>query len=279
MASSNDDSVSTDTTSTDSTMSQTTTPHINAALPLKLPTFSTTDPMAWFCRAEIQFRLKKTPSARHADYVLEALPADVFAQISSWLVSQPPDINYKDIKTMLMRQYSTPSSMRTQQILSRSKIPIGSQDPESTWNEFQALARLPPDETGISNSLDMLRELWLLTLPDTVRQSIDDASTMPIAQLLPKIRKRLNAHMARSSSSVMAVQKQVTSDQCLDESDNDSDIVEDISAVQHNRKQFKTTQTFQQRSQMCFFHRKFGQKARKCTPPCAFAKNEYMGRR
>ena len=267
------------TTPTGATMTQTITPHTNAALPLKLPTFSTTDPMAWFCRAEIQFRLKKTPEERHADYVLEALPADVFAQISSWLVGQPPEIKYKDIKTLLMRQYSTPSSMRTQQILAKSKISIGSQDPESTWNEFQALARLPADETGTSNSLDMLRELWLLTLPDIVRQSIDDASTMPMEQLLPKVRKRLNAHMARQASPVTAVQKQSDSEQCSLEANSDNDLVNDISAVQQNRKQLKTTQNSQPRVQMCYFHRKFGKEAIKCTPTCVYAKNENAGRR
>ena len=57
-----------------------------AAAQVKLPNFTPIDAQTWFRRAEVQFRLKKenSPMAR-ADYVLAALPEDIFTHIAEWL--------------------------------------------------------------------------------------------------------------------------------------------------------------------------------------------------
>ena len=167
-----------------------------AAVTLRLPQFSTTDPTAWFFRAEIQFRLRRIPTDRRSDLVLESLSEEVFNQVSTWLMSFPAGIPFEDLKKGLTERFSIPAAERAARILASSNIPIGDQRAASSWNEFQALARLPPATDGSAQTLDMLRELWLRKLPTTVRANIANASTRPTADLLKIADSLLEAHNA-----------------------------------------------------------------------------------
>ena len=55
-----------------------------AAAAVHLPKFSTTVTITWYQRAEVQFRLKRiTASRTKADYVLAAIPEEIFPRLSS----------------------------------------------------------------------------------------------------------------------------------------------------------------------------------------------------
>ena len=60
-----------------------------AATPnLQLPAFTPTDPAPWFQRVESLFRLRNvTASSKKADFVVGALPPDMFSMISRWLTT------------------------------------------------------------------------------------------------------------------------------------------------------------------------------------------------
>lgn len=59
------------------------------AVAVKLPTFSVSESLIWFRRAEAQFRLRQiTNSITKADHVVQALPDEVFTRLSSWFADQ-----------------------------------------------------------------------------------------------------------------------------------------------------------------------------------------------
>ena len=74
----------------------------------KLPTFSIVDASIWFCRADVQFCLKKVTNAQaQANHVLAVIPDTFFPQMSDWLDSKGDDpIDYQDLKTFLLKKFS-----------------------------------------------------------------------------------------------------------------------------------------------------------------------------
>ena len=84
-------------------------PAVAAAAPvLNLPPFTSTDAAPWFQRVEALFRLRAvTSSSRQADYIIGALPAEVFSQVADWLVNQTSDvILYEDLKRQIILRCS-----------------------------------------------------------------------------------------------------------------------------------------------------------------------------
>ena len=129
----------------------------------RLPAFSTVDTAIWFRRAEIQFRLKNIrTSSSQADHVLAALPDALFPQIAEWLDSQGSNaIKYEDLKSYLLQKFSLSPEQRAKNILALAHQPLGDQRPSDALSELRSLARLPPDATGTSRSIDVLLALWL----------------------------------------------------------------------------------------------------------------------
>ena len=76
-----------------------------AAPALNLPPFTAKDTAPWFHRVEALFRLRTImSSSRKADYVIGALPPEVFSQISDWLTRQGQDvILYDDLKQQIIK--------------------------------------------------------------------------------------------------------------------------------------------------------------------------------
>ena len=80
-----------------------------AATPvLHLPAFTATDVAPWFQRVEALFRLQNVKSSStKADYIIGALPAEVFSRVSRWLASKGSNtIIYSELKTTIIRQHT-----------------------------------------------------------------------------------------------------------------------------------------------------------------------------
>ena len=104
-----------------------------------------------------------------ADYVLAALPQDVFLLISSWLLEQGDRLEYDTLKRRLLQKE------RATKLLALSRQPLGDQRPSVAFQEMKALMKVP-QEDGTTQTLDLLWVLWLLRLPDNVRRGITDFS-------------------------------------------------------------------------------------------------------
>ena len=231
------------------------------AVAVKLSPFSTQEPISWFRRAEIQFRLRKITDERtKADYVLESLPESVFPQVSAWLDDQTEDIKYNDLKAHLLEEFTLTPSARAQRLLQFPLQPLGDRTPQQAWNEMQALARLPniDQSTNEHERVDLMCELWLQTLPKSVRAALPEADTLKMPELLKQANNLVNAAKAsQRPTPISAVPEQAA---------------EDISAVRHKSNQSARHEQLTS-SGICFYHKKFGASARKCSPGCEWTKN------
>ena len=250
---------------------------------VQLPPFSTIDAPTWFRRAEVQFRLKRVTNATtRADHVLAALPDEIFPRISEWLECNGDDaIEYADLKAYLLQRFTPSPATRVTQLLQLAQQPLGDQKPSDAFREMRAMARLTPAADGTPRQLDLLRALWLLRLPESIRAAIPNAEEIDEDDLQVKADHLADA-LTASSRRIHAVPP----DTFLPSQDND-----DVAAVQ--RPPLRARQSLPQKhdplprskqrlgapktyftDQLCFYHARFGSKARNCQPGCSWPKNE-----
>lgn len=254
------------------------------AIAVKLSPFSTQEPISWFRRAEIQFRLRKITDPRtQADYVLEAIPESVFPQVSAWLDQQSDDIAYTDIKAHLLKEYTLTVSARAQRLLAIPQQPLGDRTASNVWNEMQSLARLPGTDatTGKAPQIDLMRELWLQSIPSSVRAALHDSDDLPMADLIKKADDLITS--TRASQKPTPV--------CFTEprpTDEDSD-VHAVHRQSSGGRQPPPDKKGQGRhtgprghllaSGICSYHDRYGDAARNCLTGCQWSKNGQRSRR
>ena len=153
---------------------------------VSLTRFCSIDAATWFKRAEVQFRLKNVHSdTRKADYVLAALPDDVFSLLAEWLDDLDDNpVQYPALKTRLLSEFVPSPEERAERLIHLTRQPLGDQRTSTAFREMKALIRLPPASNGTARKLDLLRILWLLRLPDNVRAGITNFNDVSETDLL-----------------------------------------------------------------------------------------------
>ncbi|WP_289466194.1 hypothetical protein, partial [Klebsiella pneumoniae] len=68
--------------------------------------------------------------------IMKAMPENVFAKLSSWLMTFPAAIPYEELKQGLINRFCMAPSARAAQVVASSRQPIGDQRAYSSWNEF-----------------------------------------------------------------------------------------------------------------------------------------------
>ncbi|CAM1327433.1 Uncharacterised protein r2_g3646 [Pycnogonum litorale] len=238
---------------------------------VKLSPFSTQAPISWFRRAEVQFRLRKiSDSHTKADYVLEAMPEDIFTQISLWLEDFDGAIRYDDLKRYLLGKFTLTPSVRAQKLLSFPSQPLGDRSADTVWNEMQALARLPviDQTTNQHRRVDLMRELWLQVLPPAVRAALPDSDSLSMPDLVEAADKLIDAAKASHHSAHFGAVSEVGADINFIRKRNFGNAMVD-------RKERFPAEILP--SGLCTYHTRFGARAQKCLPGCQWPKNVSAG--
>ena len=240
-------------------------PGVVAAAPaLNLPPFTSTDAAPWFQRVEALFRLRAITSAsRKADYVIGALPAEVFSQISDWLISQGSDtIYYDNLKQQIIKRCSPTPEERSRKIMDLVRLPLGDQRPSAAFREMKSLSTtLQPD--GSTSPIDLIRVLWLLRLPHEIRAMITDFASRTEEDLIKQADSLVGASQLAVTPSAAAAAPP----------ESDEDEVHAMAAQGRRTRDEPPQYADGPRRTMCYFHRRFGRNARNCRPPCYHAKN------
>ena len=242
-------------------------PAVAAAAPvLNLPPFTATDAAPWFHRVEALFRLRTIQSSsRKADYVIGALPPEVFSQISDWLTNQGTDaILYDDLKHQIIDRCSPTPEERSKRIMDLLRLPLGDQRPSTAFREMKALSTmLQPD--GTTKILDLVRVLWLLRLPQEIRSMITGFASSSEEDLLR------HADSLRGASTLAATSSAAAAVTTLDDTEDDPYAM----AAQQRRPRGGSQRPPAEGSRRspCYFHKRFGRDARNCRPPCSWSKN------
>ena len=95
------------------------------SIAVKLTPFCSKEAILWFRQAEVQFRLRRVTGPRtKADNVLQAISEEIFLRIASWLDNQEQDVDYEELKSYLLQEFTLSVSGRTQRLLSLSQLSL-----------------------------------------------------------------------------------------------------------------------------------------------------------
>ena len=220
------------------------------AVSLKLPTFWTSQPHVWFQQAEAQFTIRSiTADQTKYAYIVAALDQDTASRLLDLLCQPPDEHKYDTIKARLLKTFGLTRRVRANKLLHMDDL--GDRRPSALMDEMLALL------DGHQPCM-LFEQLFLNRMPDPIRLQLVDADfTDP-----RRVAERADAlwqSMACSSDSLIHK-----------------------ATVSWRHARLKPTGPVKEMTNFntdwCFYHNKFGDKARKCLKPCKFPENSQAGR-
>ncbi|GFN95999.1 retrovirus-related pol polyprotein [Plakobranchus ocellatus] len=190
---------------------------------LKLPTFWTTCPSAWFAQTEAQFALRGISADETKYYhVVAALDAATASRSLAVISSSPPTCKYSAIKSFLINVYGLSEAEKAAMLLDIKEL--GDSKPSEVMDKMLALLE-------DHRPCFLFRHIFLRLLPEAIRAPLANSSNNSDYRALAKEADNLYNSLTRKQPIKSHV---------------------DLSEI----------------DSICWFHRKFGSNARRCTNPC-----------
>ncbi|XP_066585900.1 uncharacterized protein [Prorops nasuta] len=242
------------------------------AVSVKPPPFWRGKPRVWFRQLEAQFHTAgiKVDETKF-NYVLQALDPETLEEVGDAIFNEPPGERYNKIKRCLEEVFADSEQRRLKLLL--SELELGDQRPSQLFRRMKDLA-------GTKMSDDFLKSLWLQRLP-TQAQAILSTSEVDLATLA-QLADRICEVFTNNSSMVVASvssTKSTLEEQISSLSKQVSELACTVkkyrrnhsrSRDRHSSKNRRTSKDnhSQDRGNVCWYHHRFANKAKKCTEPC-----------
>lgn len=238
---------------------------------LKLPPFWDKHPELWFANIEAQFIVSGiTQDATQYYSVISALNSDVLHYVSDIVLQPPTDKKYETLKSRLIEEFSDSEQKRIKAVL--SELTLGEDKPSHLLRKMKQLA-------GKTLGEEFLKTLWLQRLPAQAQAilSVSDDGLDKLALMADKIHET-------NCSQIDEVQNNSTNT-LSDLSELRAQIAELSKQVgrlsrSRGRQGFERNRSFsrprqqktptQDSRELCWYHRKFGETAKRCRSPCSF---------
>ena len=222
---------------------------------VRLPPFWPDKPALWFAQAEIQFELTGICSQKTKfKQVVSQFNQHVAVEVEDIIIASPAHDPYDRLKAELINRLSTSREQRVRQLLSLEEM--GDLKPSQFLRHFKGLA---PDVHD-----DFLRTVWISRLPPQVQAILagqTEGSLDATARLADKI---CEVTPARNAASIAAPNPDNTNElqECIGELERQLASLRTCShSRSHSRHRSKTPAASLNRRQLCWYHRKFNDKA------------------
>lgn len=251
---------------------------------LPYPRLTANDIEAWFMSWGYWFEASGIfDDLRKFNTILAALDPTVLPQLSGILSSVPPTNRYDYIKERITKHYRESNQKIINRLL--SDMTLGDLKPSQLYFEMKRVA----GNVGITD--DALKELWARRLPDYARIAVAGTGrpTLEFTQQADAIVEALR------SSTIAAVSTSVTTSTHSDTSSQNAptgatnEMSALIAGIQELTREFRSMKNDRSRQQsrdrtpsrnkrdrstsskskLCYYHRRFGDKATKCACPHA----------
>lgn len=222
---------------------------------------------AWFAQAEAYFDLRKiTLDSTKINHVILSLSSDVVQDVYD-ILSTKYQV-YSEFKEALIKRFTKSEQERICQLLTAEEL--GDRTPSELLRRMQALVTDSSIETGI------FRQIFLQKLPPHVREilaSISDETNLPnLASIADKILVvRKHEPSVATTSSISTPSNLDFQDQLNLLSARLDQLAKSRSSSSRRAGRSKSRTRYKTR---CWYHIRFGKRARKCIPPCDFHKSE-----
>ena len=271
---------------------------------LKLPPFWPANPELWFAQVETQFSCRRITSQRSRfDHVVASLSPDYAAEVRDLLLKPLRDSPYTALKEQLTKRTALSEQRRLQQLFTCEEL--GDRKPSQLLRRTQQLLG---DRPGIDPSF--LKELFLQRLlPQSVRMVLASTPEGTALSILAEMADKV-IEVAAPSASVAALHAHPSGDPpappeaspplppshpatAADIEDLHSEIARLEKLVRnlaqscssprltrsshHSPTPTPTSTADAPDNSLCWYHRKFGDRAKDCHSSCAWSSNEQAG--
>lgn len=251
-----------------------------AKLGVKLPPLWRNNIKLWFVQAESNFQLSGiTADLTKYNTIVAAIDPETLSAVSDILLNPPEQDKYITLKNRMIQELSDSENKNIRKLL--SELHLGDDKPSHLLRKMRELA-------GSSISDDFLRTLFLQRLPPDMQSilSVSSESLENISKMADKIADVRADSLAGNLCAISrsSRDRMVSSDSPLNEvaalraeiaaltkqverlSRSQS---RDRSRVRHFRSQYHSKE--RNAGGYCYYHERFGKKARKCREPCSFS--------
>lgn len=245
-----------------------------SAVTIKLPPYWASDPHVWFAQVEAQFSTRGISAQRtRFDHVVASLSPEIATEVRDLILSPPADTPYTALKEQLIGRTAASEQKRLQLLLTAEEL--GDRKPSQLLRRMQQLL----GDKRMDDSL--LRQLFLQRLPSHVRMVLASSETVALAELA-KLADRI-MEVAVPSVSTVASPPPTELDQLRSEIASLKQMVQSLSSPSftrrsRSRQRSPTPSRSDSPTAICWYHRRFGDSARKCLPPCAKSGNGQASR-
>lgn len=247
------------------------------ATTLKLPAFWSNNPALWFRQAEAQFHLRGITTEETRYYHVVAALDQVTAERVYAILERVPDASrmYTDLKNELVRNFSLARRERAAKLVDVRGL--GDRLPSQLLADMQ---RLMQQERPTL----LFEYFFLANLPEDMRVLITD----DMFQDLTELGKFADAiWLAKKSQPVLVAEVQrvvLDKSAVIEPSQKEHGVKCNVCAfgpVKEYRKKIPVKapgKAPEKKESLCFYHRRFGVKARFCVEPCEWVENGQASR-
>jgi len=248
-----------------------------AATSIKLPPFWPADPHIWFAQVEAQFATRKISVQKTMyEYVVASLTPEFATEVRDLILTIPEDHPYDQLKASLIKRTAASEQRRLQQLFHSEEL--GDRKPSQLLRRLQQLL----GDSQVHISPPFLRELFLQRLPGNVRMVLASTSDHLPLEELAQLADRI---MDVSPPTVAAVTPTPLPelDHLRSEVARLQSLVQQINMDRPSRQSSRSSNNSRNSSprrppNLCWYHFRFGDSARKCRPPCSKSGNDQASR-
>lgn len=237
----------------------------------KAPPFWKVNPKLYFAQIESQFIIAGiTADNTKFHHLIAAIETDVIATVSDIVLTPPAKDKYETLKTRLIEQFQDSETQKIKMLL--QELQLGDDRPSQLLRKMKDLSPEIDDQ--------LLKNIWLQRLPTAVQQilAVSSENVDSLAKMADKVME------VTDTSSIHGVDKPNSS--CSDCSRLQRQVEELTRSMEHlrgrqiwsgrqnwrprSRSRSSSRPRFDRNSSICFYHQRFGEKARNCNKPCSF---------
>lgn len=263
----------------------TTIPPTHTPMPVRMLPFWPEEPEVWFAQIEGQFVLSNiTNDSTKFYYVISQLEHQYASEVKDIIVSPPPSNKYEKLKEELVKRLTTSKERKIKQLLLHEDL--GDRKPSQFLRHLQGLA-------GGTVSTELMRTIWASRLPSNLQtivalqkdhpleavadlaDHVQDIAPPSVAQVAIPITDLPGTALSTLTERVAELTRQVES---LRLSQQRQPRFQNGNYKNRSRSSSRTRSPPEDHPH-CWYHYRFGRKARRCVSPCSFNAGNDKGSR
>lgn len=242
---------------------------------LKMSTFWHKQPKLWFAQLESEFLVFRIRSENiKYNTVVRHLDEQALVAVSE-IVENPPETDkYIQLKNLLINRFTDSEEKRLRQLL--AGIELNDKKPSELLREIKQLA-------GGSIAENVLHSIWLQRLPARIQATlavVEGSPLVKLAELADKIIDRdsglqvatIASPVASTSSSFDDLERRIATLEVRHKRDRSRFRNRSQKRYRSSSRNYNNSKKDKNKDQICFYHKKFGDNAKKCVIPCSMSK-------